>query len=226
MKGDAPPETLEFKLLDPTGENVWWSVRRGFEFPRDWKTLRFKKRQVSFAWGPAHGGELENLGSVEITVTAGEGGKGSVSIDELAFEELPADAGPLPAPRAWKSDSAGGERQALVLDLGGRREFGGLALDWDAADFARVYDVETSDDGKAWSKARSVAATRGGRAWIPSARVRGRFRPPHAREELPGPRLRPRARSQIEPPEFSETPTKFLESVAPRRRADGGRVLC
>jgi hypothetical protein len=56
LKGEAPPETLEFKLLDPTGENVWWSVRRGFDFPGDWKTLRIKKRQVTFAWGPARGG--------------------------------------------------------------------------------------------------------------------------------------------------------------------------
>ena len=34
------------------GENVWWSVRRDFDFPRDWQTLRIKKRQISFAWGP------------------------------------------------------------------------------------------------------------------------------------------------------------------------------
>ena len=122
---------------------------------------------MAFAWGPARGGEIKDLGFVEITVTAGQGGRGRVEIDELALEELPLEEGPLPAPRAWKSDPAGGEKQQLVLDLGGRRELGGLALDWDAADFARVYDVEMSDDGKAWSTARSVAATRGGRAWIP-----------------------------------------------------------
>ena len=213
LKGDAPPETLEFKLVDPTGENVWWSVRRGFDFPGDWKTLRFKKRQVAFAWGPARGGDIKDLGSVEITVTAGQGGKGSVLIDELAFEELPVDAGPLPAPRAWKSDPAGGERQQLLLDLGGRREFGGLALDWDAADFALRYDVEMSDDGKTWSTARSVAATRGGRAWIPLPESEAAFVRLTLEKSARG-RGYVLAQVAVEPPEFSETPTKFLESVA------------
>jgi hypothetical protein len=213
LQGDAAPETLEFKLVDPTGKNVWWSVRRGFEFPRDWKTLRIRKRQVSFAWGPARGGDIYELGSVEITVTAGSGGKGHLVIDELAIEELPAQEGPLPAPRAWKSDPSGGDRQELVLELGGRREFGGLALDWDAADFARLYAVELSDDGWSWSPARSVSASRGGRVWIPlpdaeAAFVRLRF------DESARGRGYALRRIEIEPPEFSETPTKFLESVA------------
>ena len=207
LRGEAPPETLEFKLLDADGKNVWWSVRRDFEFPRDWKTLRIRKRQVSFAWGPAHGGELRNLGSVEITVTAGTGGRGSVAIDELALEELPASAGALPPARDWSS-TASGERQELVMDFGGRREFGGLALDWDADDFARRYSVETSEDGATWSLARSLSASRGGPVWIylpdsEAAFLRLRF-DESARKR--GYRLR---RIEVEPPEFSETPTTF-----------------
>ncbi|HVQ53590.1 MAG TPA: discoidin domain-containing protein, partial [Thermoanaerobaculia bacterium] len=172
-----------------------------------------KKRQVAFAWGPAHGGEIRDLGFVEITVTAGQGGRGSVEIDELTLEELPLEEGPLPAPRAWKSDPAGGEKQQLVIDLGGRRELGGLALDWDAADFARVYDVEMSDDGKAWATARSVAATRGGRAWIPLPESEAAFVRLKLEKSARG-RGYVLARVAVEPPEFSETPTKFLESVA------------
>ena len=53
LKGETPPQTLEFKLLDRSGKNVWWSVRRPYEFPKEWTTLRIRKRQVSFAWGPA-----------------------------------------------------------------------------------------------------------------------------------------------------------------------------
>lgn len=213
LKGEAPPETLEFKLVDPTGKNVWWSVRKDFEFPRDWKTLRIRKRQVSFAWGPARGGEIRELDSVEITVTAGSGGKGSLTIDELALEELPLQEGPLPGPRSWKSDPSRGDRQELVLDLGGRREFGGLALDWDLADFARRYAVELSDDGRSWAPTRSVSASKGGRVWIPlpgseAAFVRLRF------EESARGRGYSLRQIEVEPPEFSETPTKFLESVA------------
>ena len=57
LRGEGPPQTLEFKLLDPSGKNVWWSVRRDFAFPSDWTTLTFRKRQVTFAWGPAGGGD-------------------------------------------------------------------------------------------------------------------------------------------------------------------------
>ena len=212
LRGDAPPETLEFKLLDPTGENVWWSVRRGFEFPREWSTLRYRKRQVSFAWGPARGGELKNLGWIEITVTAGSGGRGSVWIDDLAIEESPPEAGSLPPPRSWKSPSAGPD-QALVLDLGGRREFGGLVLEWDAADFARRYDIEVSDDGARWSPARSLSVARGGPAWIPLPDSEAAFVRIRMSESSRG-RGYALRRVQVEPPEFSETPTKFLEAVA------------
>src|SRR4029079_3337305 len=84
------PQTLEFKLLDPSGENVWWSVRRPFEFPRDFTTVRIRKRQVSCAWGTKGGGDLRDLGFIEVTVTAASGGKGTVWLDDLALEELPA----------------------------------------------------------------------------------------------------------------------------------------
>lgn len=212
LKGEAPPETLEFKLVDPTGKNVWWSVRRDFEFPRDWKTLRIRKRQVAFAWGPARGGEIRELGSVEITVTAG-GGKGFLTVDELALEELPAQEGPLPGPRSWKSDPSGGDRQELVIDLGGRHEFGALALDWDPADFARRYRVEVSDDARSWSLERSVSASRGGRVLIPLPGSDAAF----VRLQMDG-----SARGQgyvlrtikVLPPDLSETPTRLLESAA------------
>ena len=194
LRARRPRETLEFKLLDPTGENVWWSVRRGFDVPGRMEDAAHQEAPGGVRVGARRAAaRSQELGFVEITVTARPGGRGRVEIDELALEELPLEEGPLPSPRAWKGDPAGGEKQQLVLDLGGRRELGGLALDWDAADFARVYDVEMSDDGKAWSTARSVAATRGGRAWIALPDVRGRLRAPEAREERAGPRLRPRA---------------------------------
>ena len=30
IKADAPPENLEFKLTDASGDNVWWAPRRDF----------------------------------------------------------------------------------------------------------------------------------------------------------------------------------------------------
>jgi len=39
LRADAPVNNLEFKLVDPSGDNVWWVNRRAFEFPREWQTV-------------------------------------------------------------------------------------------------------------------------------------------------------------------------------------------
>jgi len=87
MRGDAPPETLEFKLV--RGDDVWWMNRRDFAFPREWQTVTTKKRQISFAWGPSGGGELRHINAMEVVVTAGSGGKGTVWFTDPVLEELP-----------------------------------------------------------------------------------------------------------------------------------------
>ncbi len=210
VRGETAPQTLEFKLLDPSGQKVWWSVRRDFAFPREWTTLTVRKRQVSFAWGPAGGGDLRELGAIEFAIVNASGGRGTVWIDDLSFEECPSSSGPLPVVRGWKGAS---ETSELVLDLGGRREFSGLSLAWDAADFARRYEIEVSDDGRAWSRARSVTAGGPGRARIllpdsEAAFVRLRF--------LESARGRGYVLEEalIVAPEVWENTTKLLESVA------------
>src|SRR3990170_6511417 len=45
IRGEAPVNTLEFKMVDSTGENVWWSNTTNFVFPREWTTFTRKKRQ-------------------------------------------------------------------------------------------------------------------------------------------------------------------------------------
>jgi hypothetical protein len=76
IRGDAPSENLEFKLIN--GDNVWWLNRRDFHFSRTFETLKTKKRQIAFAWGPAGGGEIRHVDSMEVVITAGSGGKGTV----------------------------------------------------------------------------------------------------------------------------------------------------
>src|SRR5450756_830741 len=88
VKGDAPTNTLEFKLIDATGENVWWSNNPNFVFPKDWKTITRKKRQISFAWGPTNDRELKRFAAIELAITAGSGGKGSIWLDDLAVTPL------------------------------------------------------------------------------------------------------------------------------------------
>ncbi|MDR3388262.1 MAG: discoidin domain-containing protein [Rudaea sp.] len=185
VRGDAPVNNLQFKLVDASGENVWWFNQPDFAFPHDWQEIRIKKRQLDFAWGPASDHVLRHSASVEFVVSSGrDGGKGSVVFDQLYLRELPPpDTSPfraslrassaLPgAPAAaamdgdartvWRSDPAQGPRQTLDIDLGRPREFGGLVLHWARGEAATDYDVAFSDDGRTWRNVRHVGDGDGG----------------------------------------------------------------
>jgi hypothetical protein len=178
IRGTVPRNNLEFKLIDATGENVWWVNQRDFAFPRTWSTFRIKRRQVQFAWGPLGGGELRRVAGIEIAITAGNGGKGSVLIDDLRLTPLPPVPATPPAPvavdapaavdgdstTAWRSRAV--PTPSLTLDLGYRREFGGLVIDWDSLDYARAYAVLGSNDERTWRVLRRVARGNGGRDWL------------------------------------------------------------
>ena len=108
IKGDAPTNTLEFKMIDSTGENVWWSNTPNFQFPKNWQTITRKKRQISFAWGPTNDKDLKRFSAIEIAITAGSGGKGSVWLDDLAITPLDPDTRFYPAPTLTASSQAQG----------------------------------------------------------------------------------------------------------------------
>ena len=173
VRGDAPVNALQFKLLDASGENVWWLNLPDFTFAHDWQQIRIKKRQLDFAWGPTTDRILKHSAAVEFVVSSGrDGGKGSVYFDRLSLRELPpADtASPKPslsasssqktAPAsaamdgdlqtAWRSDPADGPQQHLDIDFKQAREFGGIVLHWRKGEAATDYDVQQSGDGKHW----------------------------------------------------------------------------
>jgi hypothetical protein len=153
IRGESPVNTLEFKLVDPTGDNVWWSNQPGFVFPKEWKRIVRKKRQISFAWGPIGGGELKNVGAIEFAITAGSGGKGSVWIDDLRLTPLEPDAPYTLTPKLTTSD------KQIEVDFLKRREFGGLVLDWDKGHRPASYKVSTSNDGEAFTLQYSMGSS-------------------------------------------------------------------
>lgn len=118
LRGETAPQNLELKLIDASGENVWWMNRRDFVFPREWTTLRTKKRQIEFAWGPLGGGELKRVAAIEVVVTAGSGGKGTVWFTDPMLEALP------PAPVSPVRFTG------AVATFPATREVGGLTIDW------------------------------------------------------------------------------------------------
>jgi hypothetical protein len=143
MKADAPRNTLEVKLVQ--GDTVWWSVRRELDYPREWRRFSFKKRNFEFAWGPNGPAPLpKQLDALELVVTAGTGGKGTVLIDEVTVTSLDtAPEGTVP--------------RIVSLPWSGDRtyELGGLVLEWDKAPGS--YDVVTDHE------THHVPSTNGGR---------------------------------------------------------------
>ena len=167
IRGNGPVNNLEFKLVDPTGDNVWWSNQRDFVFPRDWQTVALKKRNITFAWGPIGGGELKRVAAIEIAITAGSGGQGSVWLDDLSLTPLERE-GPYtltphvsasssepshPASLAmdgrsatsWRSQPvASAAGQTFDIDFLKRREFGGIVIDWEPGLAPSRYTVSGS----------------------------------------------------------------------------------
>ncbi|MEO6690394.1 MAG: discoidin domain-containing protein, partial [Dokdonella sp.] len=184
VRGSAPDNALQFKLADASGDNVWWVNRPDFVFPRDWQAQRYAKRHVDFAWGPGTDKTLRHSDSIEFTLYAGKGGRGEVCFDQLTLRELPPAPATWPMPQAaasssqagsppahaidanaattWRSDASRGPDQWLTLDLGADRVFGGLALHWTEGAFASRYEIELSNDGKAWRTVREVSLGNGG----------------------------------------------------------------
>jgi hypothetical protein len=197
VRGDAPPNALQFKLVDASGENVWWAQRPEFRFPHDWQTLKFRQRQIGFAWGPAKDRTLQRTASVELVVASGSGaGKGSACFDRLTLRELPPEPPVAAPPQAtansslpghepsnvldgrpdsdWQPEPGLGTPAVLTIDYRQPREFGALALRWRAGAAATRYDIELSDDGERWRNARHVVRAQGAvqAHWWPEADAR------------------------------------------------------
>jgi len=197
VRGDAGPNQFQVKLVDASGDNVWWFNRHDFAFPRVWQPIRIKKRHIEFAWGPTKDRTLRRAAAIEFAVAAGRaGGRGSIEVSQLVLRELPdrADTGPPPtvqasssapgadavlavdgsAATAWKSVPDADRTQVLTIDFHQPREFGGLILRWVPGAHATRYDVEFSDDGAQWHTVRRVTGARGGSdaVWLPEAETR------------------------------------------------------
>jgi hypothetical protein len=115
VHGELPPNTLEIKLVDSSGLNVWWMQRPALVVTREWTTLRWHNSDLSFAWGPLNGGPPRAIAAMEIAITAGEGGKGWISLDELTLVPMPLPVADNVRPRVVASSSAKGASPASVL---------------------------------------------------------------------------------------------------------------
>ncbi len=227
LRGDSPANDLQFKLVDASGDNVFWVNRPRYDFPADWTEVRYRTRHIDKAWGPDPDRVLRRSAKVEFTIYNNAGGRGSVCFDELALEPLPPDPATPPAAVAVEASTAAARavhaidgdrgtaweargRQRLLLDLGQEREFGGLVLRWaDARRRPQRYAVELEDADGQWRTVRTVEQGRGDSDWLalPEAEAR------RIALRLEGGRYA-LAEAQVQPLEFSAHPNDFIKALA------------
>ena len=191
LRGDAPANNFILRLMDSTG-NVWVVMRPDYTFPASWTKFSVRKDQIRYGWGPAGSGELTTLHRIMIMIDVVEGGKGKIWIDNLTVEPLDAARAVIPSWLAsstrkgslpsfsadgkvfsgWRSDGRN-TRGWITFEFGKSRIPGGLVIDWGGNEYARVFDVLLSYDGKHWSKGYSVTNARGGRSYVPLERGDG-----------------------------------------------------
>ncbi len=153
LKGSSKNSNdLQIKLVDASGDNVWWIHRPAFALPDTLTDLSFKRRHIAFAWGPTQDRTLTRSQLIEFVVVAGQqggGGAGALCVGALGLEPRE------PAPATWPEPArkrGGGE---VTLDFHHLREFNGL---WFAS--GTPTRVEVSDDNRRWQ----LLSSRPGRA--------------------------------------------------------------
>ena len=185
LRADAPVNTLQVKLVDASGDNVWWINRPNYSFPRTWQRITVKQRHIEFAWGPTTDRVLRQAATLEFVVAAGRGGgRGSIYVSRLVLRELPPEPAVVLSPAvtasstlpgwdaaravdgsiatAWRSDPAAGPAQHVTIDFHRPRELGGLVVRWHEGAYASRYEVQLSDDGVRWRTVRRVTRGVGG----------------------------------------------------------------
>ncbi|MBI5615816.1 MAG: discoidin domain-containing protein [Gammaproteobacteria bacterium] len=169
LRGEAPSNIFELKLVDASGQNVWRFRREACRFTADWREIVVPARDLPFAWGPLGGGPPRDIAAVEIVIAAGDGGSGEVDIADIGWRDdtyrltprasassalpghTPDAVAGATAPPGWRSVSAGEEW--IALDFGCAREFGALVIDWEAERVARAFAVDIALEDSAWCTA-------------------------------------------------------------------------
>jgi len=231
IRGEAKPNTLEFKLIDRSGENVWWYTEPDRVFDGAWHRIVVRKRQVRFAWGPKGGGDLDHVAAIELVITAGRGGgSGRIWFDDLTLTESPA-AGPYqltprvtatsalpghPASALLDGDSGTSWRPAapratVTIDFLRPREYGGLTLIWERSRGPTAFAVRISDDAVRWSTVARQRVGPGARDYLYLPDTESRY----VRFELAGNSASAGLREiRVEPLEWSASRNAFFTAIA------------
>jgi hypothetical protein len=181
LKGRGAANDLQVKLVDASGDDVWWVNRPSFPLPETFTDVTFRNRHFSFAWGPIADRTLRRTETLELVVAARQGGKGALCVSGVRVEEREPD------PAVWPEPLVRWQAGTLDLDYRRTRELAGIVLRWPGPARPESYDVLASDDARSFRLLRRVERSSGGfdALFLPETelrhlriRVRGEGAPP------------------------------------------------
>jgi hypothetical protein len=235
IRGMAPRNVFEFKLVDETNQNVWRYRVESFDFPEGWQPLWIRSSQIGFAWGPLGGGSPSHVAAIELVIAAGPGGNGTVWFDRLRFRDdtyrltplvrvssaLPGH-GPQNAVTpsggtSWRSE-ASAQPQWLLIDFLEEREYGGLVIQWEKGFQARQFDVQVSADGAAWSTVYATSQADTERSYVYLPQTISRYLRLNLRRSAENMAFAIRT-IEVRPYDFSRTMNHFFQNIAREQEA-------
>ncbi len=234
IRGQAPANIFEFKLVDASAQNVWRYREDVFAMPEDWSDLRIKSSQIAFAWGPVGGGTARDIAAIEFVIAAGPGGQGSVWIEDLRLTDTSYYLTPLieatsalpgcephhvhdPSPTTgWRSAPLD-QPQRLLIDFQAEREYGGLAIRWDPARRPRRLAIQLSSDGQAWRTCLETDQGVGEETYVYLPDAASRYVALDLGPESGGEGIGIQC-VEVQPYDFSRSLNDFLAAIAKRAR--------
>jgi hypothetical protein len=224
LRGRGAVNDLELKLVDVTGQNVWRYVRKNLTLPEQWAKTKVDSQEMEFAWGPAGGGIIKELGAIEIAIVAGEGGTGTIWIADLKIEDCSPTATPVvdasseqPGFAAANALAGGGWRPRpddqhpwIVIDSIEPRRLGGLIIDWLGAAPASGFQIRGSLNGHRWKTLHKAPRSGGTRSYVYLPDTKTRFLRLELSEPSSGAALHPQSF------EFSRSIDAFWHNIAQR----------
>ena len=193
IRGRGPRNNLILRFIDSL-DNVWIVINPRFELPGDWTTLRIRKNQIQYGWGPSGGGDLRHLDRIEMIVDVVDGGTGDIWLDNVAITARESGKGVTPVVDAssmskhgepflsddgstltgWHSNTR--DQSAWIsFDPGSGDPPGGIVIEWDGHDFPRAFEVQSSGDGTAWTTVYAAVHAAGGKSYIPLPALEARM---------------------------------------------------
>jgi len=230
IRGDAPSNIFEFKLMDASDKNVWRYRVEAFDFRAEWQLLLIGNNQIEFAWGPLGGGPASTIAAIELVIAAGPGGKGTVWIDGLYYsddtyrltpvvEASSSQPGYEPhhvltpdAERCWRSTEADG-KPWIMIDFLQEREYGGLVIQWDEGFLPGQFEVEISSGGDLWRTVYEARQGTSDRSYLYLPGTRSRYLRLNLLQAIEGSGIGIRS-IEVKPYDFSRSINHFFHSIA------------